>query len=277
MVNWKKLFADLFIGLVLAFMYLPLLFVIVYSFSGNSRFVFDSFTFDSYVTLFTNPPAALINALKNTLIIAAISSVISTFMGTCAAIGIFHMSKKARRVVEGVNQLPVINSEIVMAVSLLLFFNAIRLPEGYVRLIIAHTAFCTPYVVLSVMPKLVQMDPNVYEAALDLGATPGKALFSVMIPIISPGIVSGFVMAFTLSMDDFIITQINKGATTSIDTLSTYIYGDAIKGGLQPFWLALFSVIFVVVLGVILLVNLKKKNDAACIAKVNKAIRKSQD
>ena len=100
MVNWKKLFADLFIGLVLAFMYLPLLFVIVYSFSGNSRFVFDSFTFDSYVTLFTNPPAALINALKNTLIIAAISSVISTFMGTCAAIGIFHMSKKARRVVE---------------------------------------------------------------------------------------------------------------------------------------------------------------------------------
>ncbi len=277
MVNWKKLIADLFIGLVLAFMYLPLLFVIVYSFTGNVRFSFSGgFNFDAYVALFVNPPSALINALKNTLIIAAVSSVISTFMGTCAAIGIFYLGKKLRRVVESVNQLPVINSEIVMAVSLLLFFGAIKMPEGYARLIIAHTAFCTPYVVLSVMPKLVQMDPNVYEAALDLGATPAKALMSVMIPIISPGIVSGFVMAFTLSMDDFIITQINKGATTSIDTLSTYIYNDATKGGLQPFWLALFSVIFVLVLTVILLINLKKKNEAAHIAKINKAINNRQ-
>lgn len=275
MVNWKKLIADLFIGLVIAFMYLPLVFIIVYSFSGNARFVFTEFTFDSYVALFTNPPAALISALKNTLIIAAVSSVISTLMGTFAAIGIFHMSKKARKVVEGVNQLPVINSEIVMAVSLLLFFNALNFPEGYLRLIIAHTAFCTPYVVLSVMPKLVQMDPNVYEAALDLGATPTKALFSVMFPIIAPGIVSGFVMAFTLSMDDFIITQINKGATTSIDTLSTYIYNDAGKGGLQPFWLAVFSLIFVFVLTVILLLNLKKKNDAAHLAKMNRALEKN--
>lgn len=159
---------------------------------------------------------------------------------------------------ENVNQIPIINSEIVMAVSLMLFFVTFKFPEGYVRLILGHISFCTPYVILSIMPKLASLDPNVYEAALDLGANPIKAMTKVMIPMIAPGIVSGFVMAFTLSMDDFIITQINKGASTGINTLSTYIYADARIKGLSPFWFAIFSIIFVVVLGILLVMNFRK-------------------
>ena len=189
-----------------------------------------------------------------------LTSVIATVMGTFAAIGIFAMGRKARRVLENVNQFPIINSEIVMAVSLMIFFVTFTFPEGYLRLIIAHIAFCTPYVVLSVLPKLESMDPNVYEAALDLGANPFKALVKVLFPMITPGIVSGFVLAFTLSMDDFIITQINKGASTGINTLSTYIYSDARVQGLEPFWYAIFSIIFVVILALVLTLNLVKIN-----------------
>jgi ABC-type spermidine/putrescine transport system, permease component II len=266
----KKTLADVFLFLVMVFMYIPIIFVIIYSFSGNAIFVFDKFTFASYIEIFTSPKTPkLLDSLKNTLIIASISSIIATIMGTFAAIGIFHMGRRAKKIVSNVNQLPVINSEIVMAVSLLLFFNAFHFPSGYLRLILAHTAFCTPYVVLSVMPKLIQLDPNVYEAALDLGASPTRALWTVMLPLLVPGIISGFVMSFTLSMDDFIITQINKGMT-EIDTLSTYIYNDARVGGLEPFWLAVFSIIFVVILAVMLTINLRKASRLKSIQ--NKAI-----
>ena len=261
----KKILSNGFLILVLAFMYAPILFVIVYSFSGNSRFVFDQgFTFASYVDIFTSSKTpALLDAIKNTFIIAIASSVISTIMGTFAAIGIYYMKKRTKKIINNVNQLPITNSEIVMAISLLLFFNTLGFSEGYLRLILAHVAFCTPYVVLSVMPKLVQLDPNVYEAALDLGATPTRALFTVMVPMIAPGILSGFVMAFTISMDDFIITQINKGATTGINTLGTYIYSDAGKHGLEPFWLAIFSIIIVLVVAILLGFNLWKTKKAA--------------
>ena len=151
-------------------------------------------------------------------------------IGSIAAVGIFNLKPRVRKVVENINQLPIINSEIVMAVSLMLFFSTFAFPQGYVRLIIGHISFCTPYVVLSVMPRLMQMDPNIYEAALDLGASPIKALFKVILPMIFPGIVSGFAMAFTISLDDFIITQLNKGASTGIDTLSTYFDNHCRRG-----------------------------------------------
>ena len=153
-----------------------------------------------------------------------------------------------------------------MAVSLMIFFVTFSFPAGYFRLIIGHISFCTPYVILSVLPKLQTMDNNVYEAALDLGANPFKAMVKVILPILAPSIMSGFMMAFTLSMDDFIITQINKGAATGINTLSTFIYSDARVQGLEPFWYAIFSIIFVVVLAAVLSINLvkisreKKKN-----------------
>ena len=249
-----------YIFVILAILYAPIILIIVYSFSNSSNFNFSNgFTFDAYVSIFTSDKSPeLWAAVENTLLIACVSSVVATIMGTFAAIGIHAMGRRARRVVENVNQFPIINSEIVMAVSLMIFFVTFAFPEGYLRLIIAHIAFCTPYVVLSVLPKLESMDPNVYEAALDLGANPFKALVKVLFPMITPGIISGFVLAFTLSIDDFIITQINKGASTGINTLSTYIYSDARVQGLEPFWYAIFSIIFVIVLAILLSVNLYK-------------------
>lgn len=256
----KKVLGKAYIYIILALLYAPILLIIVYSFSNTSNFSFrHGFSFEAYKSIFTSEKTPeLMSALKNTLLIATISSVVSTVLGAFSAIGIFSLGKKARRVVENINQIPIINSEIVMAVSLMLFFVTFKFPEGYVRLILGHISFCTPYVILSIMPKLASLDPNVYEAALDLGANPIKAMTKVMIPMIAPGIVSGFVMAFTLSMDDFIITQINKGASTGINTLSTYIYADARIKGLSPFWFAIFSIIFVVVLGILLVMNFRK-------------------
>ena len=243
-------FEKFYLLIILAILYAPIILLIIYSFSNSSNFNFDNgFSFEAYVSIFKSDKSPeLWSAIANTFIIASISSVIATIMGTFASIGIFNLGKRARRIVENVNQFPIINSEIVMAVSMMVFFITFAFPEGYLRLIIAHIAFCTPYVVLSVLPKLESMDPNVYEAALDLGANPFKALVKVMIPI---------------------ITQINKGAATGINTLSTYIYSDARVQGLEPFWYAIFSIIFVVVLAGVMSINLvkisreKKKNKEA--------------
>lgn len=257
----KKVLSRGYIFFVLAILYLPIILIVIFSFSNTSNFTFSQgFTLEAYRSIFNSTQTPkLLSALENTLLIALISSVSATVMGSVAAIGIFALKRKTRRVVENVNQLPIINSEIVMAVSLMLFFVTFKFPEGYLRLIIGHISFCTPYVVLSVMPRLMQMDPNIYEAALDLGAGPLRALIKVIIPMILPGILSGFAMAFTLSMDDFIITQINKGATTGIDTLSTYIYSSQHNArGLQPFWFAVFSILIVVVVSAVLLINLRK-------------------
>ena len=271
----KKILEKSYLAIIMALLYAPIILIIVFSFSNSSNFRFDEgFTFESYISIFTSEQTPeLLEAVKNTFLIAIIASVAATILGSIAAVGIFSLGKKMRRAVENVNQLPIINSEIVMAVSLMLFFVTFGFPAGYVRIIIGHIAFCTPYVVLSVMPRLVQMDPNVYEAALDLGAGPVKALFKVLLPILVPGIISGFILSFTLSMDDFIITQINKGAATGINTLSTYIYEDARLKGLSPFWFAIFSIIFVAVLAVVLLLNLKRSLDDKQASKEAKDVR----
>ena len=255
----KKIAEKGYVFLVLALMYLPILMVIIFSFSGSAHFTFNNgFTFDSYKELFTDAPKKLWDSLLNTVIIAIISSVGATIMGSIAAVGIYNMKPRSRHVVENINQLPIVNSEIVMAVSLMLFFTTFAFPNGYTRLILGHITFCTPYVVLSVMPRLMQMDSNIYEAALDLGASPIKALFKVVIPYILPGVLSGFAMAFTISLDDFIITQLNKGASTGIDTLSTYLYSSLRKAsGLRAFWLPAFSIIIVIVVAAVLLINLR--------------------
>ena len=257
----KKWLSKAYIYIMLAIMYAPILLVILFSFFNTSRFSFDNgFSFESYVSIFTSPKSPeLWSAIKNTLLIAVVSSSAATVLGTFATIGIFCMGKKTRRIVENINQLPVINSEIVMAVKFI--------PKGYAQLIISHIAFCTPYVVLSVMPRLMQLDPNIYEAALDLGAGPTRALFKVMFPLLAPAILSGFVMSFTLSMDDFIITQFNKGTGTNIETLSTYIYSDVRVKGMLPFWFAIFSIIFVVVLSTLLIINLKKQSKKGAVQK----------
>lgn len=259
---WKKFFANGYLAVVLAALYLPIVVIIVFSFANNSNFTFDNgFSFDAYVSIFNGPKSAkLLSAFENTLILAASASVISTILGTFSTIGIFYLGKRAQKVTLTVNQLPMINSEIVMAVSLMVFFSAFSFifPQGWTRLIIGHVSFCTPYVVLSILPRLQKMDPNMYEAALDLGANPMRALFRVVVPYLAPGIVSGFAMAFTISLDDFIITQLNKGET-GIETLSTYIYEDARLKSLEPFWFAVFSIFFVVVLALLLLINIKRQ------------------
>lgn len=257
---FKKSCSYTYIALVLALLYAPILLIIVFSFSGNARFSFSQgFTFDSYREIFTSDSFdSLLKALQNTFVIAIVSSVIATFLGSISAIGIHSLGKKMRTVVGTVNQIPIVNSEIVIAVSLMVFFSTFAFPQGYVRLIIGHVSFCTPYVVLSVLPLLQRMDKNIYEAALDLGSSPLGALFKVLLPNLVPGILSGFVMAFTLSLDDFIITQINKGAGTGIETLSTFIYEDARVKSISPYWFAIFSIIFVVVISLLLLANLRK-------------------
>ena len=262
----KRFLADGYLAVVLALLYLPILLIIVYSFSGTSNFRFThGFTFDSYRSLFSEDATALVSAIKNTLILALSATAISTVLGAFSSVGIFCLKKRAKRVTLTVNQLPMINSEIVMAVSLMVFFSVFGFifPQGMTRLIISHVAFCTPYVILSVLPRLSRMDPNMYEAALDLGATPFGAMMKVVFPYITPGIVSGAAMAFTLSLDDFIITQFNKG-DTGIETLSTYIYEDARVKSLEPFWFAVFSIFFVVMLTLLLVFNIvKSKKEAA--------------
>ena len=256
----KKTISYTYVVLIMALLYAPILLIIVFSFSGNARFSFSQgFTLASYKEIFSSDSFdGLMSALKNTVVIAVISSVCSTILGSISAIGIHSLRKKMRTVVSAVNQIPIINSEIVVAVSLMIFFSTFAFPQGYVRLILSHISFCTPYVVLSVLPLLQRMDKNIYEAALDLGSTPTKALFKVLLPNLVPGIVSGFIMAFTLSLDDFIITQINKGAGTGIETLSTYIYEDARVKSISPYWFAVFSIIFVVVISLLLLANIRK-------------------
>lgn len=260
MVKLKGLLEKSYIFLILAIMYAPLILILIFSFFDTSRFSFDNgFSFNSYLAIFTssNSPK-LWSAISNTMIIASVSAVVATAMGTFASIGIFSLGKRSKRVVENINQFPVINSEVVMAVSFLVFFSTFAFPQGYLRLIIAHIAFTTPFVVLSILPKLESMDPNLYEAALDLGANPLKAMMKIIIPTITPGIISGFLLAFTLSMDDFIITELNKGPTTGINTLSTYIYSDAKVQGLETFWFAIFSIILVIMLSFVLVMNLLK-------------------
>ncbi len=262
--KFGRILADGYLGLVLALLYLPIALIIIFSFSGNSNFRFDDgFTLQSYLSIFNSGAQTemLLSAIKNTFVLAISASVISTIIGTFATIGIYCLNAKVRRVTLVVNQLPMINSEIVMAVSLMLFFAAFSqvFPSSWARLIVSHVAFCTPYVVLSILPRLQKMDPNMYEAALDLGSNPFSAMIKVVLPYITPGVVSGFAMAFTLSLDDFIITQFNKG-DTGIETLSTYIYEDARVKSLEPFWFAVFSIFFVVVFTLLLLVNIKKNS-----------------
>ncbi len=260
----RRICADGYLGLVLALLYLPILLIIIFSFSGTSNFSFkNGFTFDSYAALFSGSDQAsnLLAALKNTVILAVSASVVSAILRTFATIGIYYLNRKIKKIALTVNQLPMINSEVVMAVSLMVFFAVFSriFPQGITRLIISHVAFCTPYVVLSILPRLQKMDPNMYEAALDLGSSPFSAIFKVVIPYLFPGIMSGFAMAFTLSLDDFIITQFNKG-DTGIETLSTYIYEDARVKSLEPFWFAVFSIFFVVMLTFLLVVNIKKNS-----------------
>ncbi len=254
----KKLFAKVYLWVILAILYAPIVFIAVFSFTeAKSLGNWTGFSVNLYKSLFSGNmqnSGGLISAVQNTLVIALIAASVATVMGTVAAIGIFNMRGKKKQTMQFLNNIPMINPDIITGVSLFLLFVFLHISQGYATVILAHITFCTPYVVLNVLPKLSQMNPNIYEAALDLGATPYQALRKVMIPSLRPGMISGFILSFTMSLDDFAVTFFTRG-TIGLDTLSTYIYADARKGGLTPELKPLMTIIFLIILAVLLFIN----------------------
>ena len=257
----KKFFAKLYIWILLVVLYAPLVFIAIFSFTESKVLgSWEGFSTKLYQNLLTGQMqgnASLISAVKNTILIALAAAAVATLLGTVAAIGIHHLKGRTKKTVTFLNNIPMINPDIITGVSLFLLFVFLHFSQGYLTVILAHITFCTPYVVLSVMPKLQQMNPNIYEAALDLGATPRQALWRVMVPEVKPGMVSGFILAFTMSLDDFAVTFFTRG-TIGLDTLSTYIYTDARKGGLTPELRPLMTLIFLVILVLLIIINVRQ-------------------
>lgn len=253
----KKFIQRGYVWLVLAFMYAPILLLLVYSFNSSTIIGMWSkkWTLGLYKQLFTSED--LMTTVLNTLVLALLASTLSTILGTIGAIGMFYSKKRTQKILNSVTQLPVINAEIVTAISIALVCTMFAFGRTYVSLLIGHVVLTFPFVVLNVMPKLKQLDSNLYEAALDLGATPTKALFSVIIPQILPGIFSGFLIATTLSLDDYIVTTFTKPAT--FDTISTYVFDAYAKGGRSadvPALRALSSIIFAVMIIFLVIKNI---------------------
>ena len=255
--------ARIYLAAAFLFLYLPIIVLIIYSFNDTatgSRAVWGGWTLRWYQKLFDD--RLIMEALRNTLIIAAAASVFSTILGTSAAIGISSLKRRPRRLLMNVTNFPMVNPEIVTGVSMmLLFVAAVSLMGGrslgMISLIMAHITFCLPYVVLSVLPKLKQMDQNLYEAAQDLGCPPFRAFFKVVLPQITSGIVTGAIMAFTLSIDDFVISYFTSGTT---QTLPIYIYSMTRKR-ISPEINALSTLMFAAVLLLLVIINIRQKKD----------------
>lgn len=251
-----KIMAKTYLWLLLALLYSPILIIMIFSFTeakvlGN----WTGFSTKLYSSLFSGGMQhSLVSALWNTFLIAVVAASVSTLLGSIAAIGIFNLRSRTRQVISFVNAIPMMNADIITGVSLFLLFVSFGISQGLTTVILAHITFCTPYVVLSVMPRLKRMNQNVYEAALDLGATPFQALRKVIFPEIRPGMISGFMLAFTLSIDDFAVTIFTIG-NEGLETLSTFIYADARKGGLTPELRPLSTIIFVTVLVLLIVIN----------------------
>ena len=253
-----KSISKIYMGLIFFFLYSPLVVLIVFSFNeSKSRNVWTGFSLKWYANLFADKE--ILRALFNTIIVAIIASVLATIIGTIACFGILKMKKWTKKFVMNINNLPIVNPEIVTGVSLMLLFvfayNTLGIfRPGIVTLILSHTTFCLPYVVLSVLPKLRQINPYLYEAAQDLGCTPTRAFFKVILPDIMPGIVTGMIMAFTLSLDDFVISYFTSGTT---QTLPIAIYSMTRKI-VSPEINALSTMLFAVVLFLLLAVNIRQ-------------------
>lgn len=256
----KKIISQAYLWFVLALLYAPIIFIGIFSFTeAKSMGNWTGFTTQLYTNLFTGSgrsTSALIQAIQTTLIIALVAAAAATLLGTLAAIGIYNMRGKRRKTIEFMNNIPLVNPDIITGVSLFLLFTLLHFTQGYLSVIIAHITFCTPYVVLNVIPRLTQMNPNIYEAALDLGAKPGLALRKVLLPELYPGMLTGFILAFTMSLDDFAVTFFTRGSV-GLETLSTYIYADSRKGGLTPELKPLMTIIFLVILVVLIIVNIR--------------------
>lgn len=242
---------NIYLVIILIFLYIPIITMIVLSFNASkSRSRWGGFTLSWYAELLTSP--TILEAFRNTMVIALLSALIATVMGTAAAIGINSMKKLPRTICMGITNIPMLDADIVTGISLMLAFIAFGISLGFKTILISHITFNIPYVILSVMPKLKQTSRSSYEAAQDLGATPTQAFFRVVFPDVLPGVISGFLLAFTMSLDDFIITHFTKGA--GIDTLSTLIYSE-VRRGVRPSMYALSAIIFAAVLILLIVTN----------------------
>lgn len=257
----KKFFQVFYIALILLFTYAPIFTLVVYSFVDvpvvNLQAAFKAgFSFELYKKLFAD--AALMKIVWDTLLLALIVAVLATVLGTLGAIGIYYSKGKLGKSVSAASRIPVINAEIVTGIALVLLFAFVfGESRSYFSMVVGHLVITTPFVVLSVIPKLKQMDSNLYEAALDLGASPMRALFSVVIPEILPGILSGFMLSITLSLDDYIISAYTKPG--EFDTISTYVYGAMAKANANsslPALRALSAIIFIVIILVVVVKNI---------------------
>lgn len=248
----KNKISGVYAALLLLFLYAPIVILIVFSFNSSKGYSWQGFSLKWYKELFSNE--LIIESFRNTLIVAFIASVFATILGTLAALGVYSMKNKmAKGLIKNVTNLPLLNPEIVTGISLMLLFSAMRMRGGWVTLIIAHITFCVPSVFLSILPKLRQINKNLYEAAMDLGCSPAKAFQKVVIPEIMPGIVTGFLMALTYSIDDFVISFFTAG---DVQTLSITIYS-MVKKRVSPEINALSTILFVVVLAVLLVTNIR--------------------
>lgn len=256
-----RLFIILF---VLVFLYAPILILILYSFTNATTIgAIRGFSMKNYVTLFTTPE--LRSMIFGTILLAVGAALLATILGTMGAIGSFYSSRKAGTLINSLNEVPVINADVVTGFSVCILLVVVLgvSKDTFIPLVIGHVVLCAPFVYLSVIPKLKQMDSSIYEAALDLGATPARALRSIVIPQISSGIVSGFALAITLSLDDYFIATYTKPAT--FDTISTYVV-NATKGSqttIKTALWALSAVIFAVVVLIVAVVNIRGTKDTA--------------
>ena len=275
----RKILAQVFIYFVLLLMYAPIIYITIFSFTEHSTTgMWSGFSFGNYVTLFNyggnKYATAIWDAAKNTALVALVSASGATILGTLGAIGIYYLRRKWKRtVLDFVTQIPVVNAEIVTAVSLSVLFVILSnfIPRSFLTICIGHIVLGVPYVVMSVEPKLEQMDPSLYEAAMDLGATQTQALWKVIIPDIIPGILSGFLLSMTLSLDDYVITAFTKPTVGGFETISTYVDAATKKKGLPPQFRAFTAILFAVILIVVVVMNVKSNQNAKKLLKKEKS------
>ncbi|MDF2699239.1 MAG: transporter permease subunit-2 [Haloplasmataceae bacterium] len=264
MVKSKNILSKIYLALIIIFLYVPVLIIVMLSFNkGKMSSVWKGFTFKWYEEIFYNDE--LIKAFLVSLSIALITTFVSTILGTLSVIGIHNLKQRHRSYALTVNQLPILNPDIVTGISLMILFLAVKVQLGFTTMLLAHIIFSTPYVILSILPKLKQLNPSLLEAALDLGATPGVALRKVLLPQLAPGIVTGALIAFTLSIDDFVISYFTTGQ--GVKNLSTWIFSQT-KRGITPTAYAISTIMLIIVISLLIIIfirlakDLKKKETA---------------
>ena len=248
----KGILGKLYLALIFVFLYTPIVALIVYSFNEGKGRKWVGFSLKWYKDLFTS--ATIGEAVANTLIIALVSSVVATIIGVISCVGIQALKNRYKSVYMAINNIPLLNSDLVTGLSLMLVFGVFGITLGFPSVLIAHISFNVPYVILNVLPRLRAMNVSTYEAAQDLGAKPVRAFFAVVVPEIMPGIISGFLMAFTMSLDDFIITHFTQGP--GLHTISTLIYSE-VRRGVRPTMNALSTIMFISAIVLLVLSNMQ--------------------